>query len=56
MCGEKPAGLQFLIRWMGSPPHVRGKEDGFFQVCELIGITPACAGKSTSCCGWDTLL
>ena len=46
VCGEKPrfCGQADLVR--GSPPRVRGK--GWRTVAEalMIGITPACAGKS----------
>ena len=30
----------------GSPPHVRGKVVGCVKLCLVLGITPACAGKS----------
>ena len=48
MCGEKPGPDTASKVAGGSPPHVRGK------VCQLenhqmvVGITPACAGKSLS--------
>ena len=45
MCGEKSALSALVVKLLGSPPHVRGKGNGLFQVCELVRITPACAGK-----------
>ena len=58
VCGEKPAGLQFLIRWMGSPPRMRGKEQPAIDDYNAVRITPAYAGKSgVQCCSirrkWD---
>lgn len=48
MCGEKRVILSAWTRWLGSPPHVRGKV-GAAGLNNLIdGITPACAGKSLS--------
>ena len=45
MCGEKRVILSAWTRWLGSPPHVRGKV-GAAGLNNLIdGITPACAGK-----------
>ena len=46
MCGEKRVILSAWTRWLGSPPHVRGKV-GAAGLNNLIdGITPAYAGKS----------
>ena len=48
MCGEKE---QISIRQndpKGSPPHVRGKVSSDSAVLTMPGITPACAGKSTT--------
>ena len=48
MCGEKVVNVLEMEFKPGSPPHVRGKVNrvGVLQVDE--GITPACAGKSTT--------
>ena len=48
MCGEKERNYQKSTKRIGSPPHVRGKVAGLFQVPDTGGITPACAGKSTN--------
>ena len=50
VCGEKHPQFGTLCFTMGSPPRVRGK--GWRTVAEalMIGITPACAGKSPLCC------
>ena len=45
MCGEKPRISESLPPVRGSPPHVRGKENGVWNRRLLDGITPACAGK-----------
>ena len=46
MCGEKG----FVSGWTdgpkGSPPHVRGKVGVGVLGVSIVGITPACAGKS----------
>ena len=47
VCGEKHSLIPPLLGFGGSPPRVRGKVG---QICSFdagIGITPACAGKST---------
>ena len=47
MCGEKKsATLRPQKKW-GSPPHVRGKVEIHCYAVFDVGITPACAGKST---------
>ena len=46
MCGEKQNRSWRSPRPMGSPPHVRGKDVADFSQELVIGITPACAGKS----------
>ena len=46
LCGEKPCILQKLQRKIGSPPPMRGKDDGFWLWEKQPGITPAYAGKS----------
>ena len=45
MCGEKGCCKFSSRNHSGSPPHVRGKACGLFQLVESPGITPACAGK-----------
>ena len=45
VCGEKNAcGCESSIL-SGLPPRVRGKENGRAAVSDIMGITPACAGK-----------
>ena len=46
MCGEKMTPQVYHIWGIGSPPHVRGKVVWLFANVCLVGITPACAGKS----------
>ena len=46
MCGEKPVRMHTRTISAGSPPHVRGKVVGCVKLCLVLGITPACAGKS----------
>ena len=46
MCGEKLAFSAVRVREMGSPPHVRGKVLPLTSSGHVLGITPACAGKS----------
>ena len=50
VCGEKTEIPEAARQALGSPPRVRGK--GWRTVAEalMIGITPACAGKSPLCC------
>ena len=48
MCGEKAVGIDSPQRVLGSPPRVRGKVVHFFGAHLPDGITPACAGKSTT--------
>ena len=45
VCGEKSTGGMHMDVTSGSPPRVRGKDDGFQVVHVLLGITPTCAGK-----------
>ena len=47
VCGEKSTSEAQKSSDMGSPPRMRGKELGFHIVAVKIGITPACAGKSS---------
>ena len=46
MRGEKREHRLLLPHSRGSPPHARGKGCLIIFYCQLIGITPACAGKS----------
>ena len=48
MCGEKRPASKLQIQTLGSPPHVRGKDEKrqLFETCNRI--TPAYAGKSGS--------
>ena len=46
VCGEKAAYLRAVWVPKGSPPRVRGKAKGTDGGDPLMGITPACAGKS----------
>ena len=45
VCGEKGSRYREIIRSMGSPPRVRGKDAVLFYMADPVGITPACAGK-----------
>ena len=49
VCGEKRYGQNSKRAKEGSPPRVRGKVDDRHRVGQDIGITPACAGKRTTC-------
>ena len=46
VCGEKVLLRLKHSRKLGSPPRVRGKDVGIPMLAPVIGITPACAGKS----------
>ena len=46
VCGEKSTGQWHQISAVGSPPRVRGKEYLDNPDSHVVGITPACAGKS----------
>ena len=48
MCGEKPVKKIVRVSAQGSPPRVRGKANVYKGDKTPIGITPACAGKSTN--------
>ena len=57
-CGEKISIITMNIHHLGSPPHMRGKEDDGIYISRIDGITPAHAGKSNSffsqkCFPWD---
>ena len=47
MCGEKLILLEITAAQKGSPPRVRGKGRPQADGLPVLGITPACAGKST---------
>mgnify|MGYP000843134432 CR=1 FL=1 len=52
VCGEKSSPTSSHRKGQGSPPRMRGKASCVWIFARLIGITPACAGKSSpsSCC------
>ena len=44
-CGEKISGTMLITMHPGSPPRMRGKDDGIPILAPVMGITPAHAGK-----------
>ena len=46
VCGEKSQVVSWATLLGGSPPRVRGKASSQYAAARIIGITPACAGKS----------
>ena len=46
MCGEKKNSIGIAATGAGSPPRVRGKDASAVFADIVVGITPACAGKS----------
>ena len=46
MCGEKCCSKLRTVLRAGSPPRVRGKDASTGLADIVVGITPACAGKS----------
>ena len=48
MCGENAVPASSSIVVMGSPPRVRGKLQERLGFAEVLGLTPACAGKTHS--------
>ena len=46
VCGEKVQWDADVKELQGSPPRVRGKDTQHIICSLLVGITPACAGKS----------
>ena len=46
VCGEKISQTRRNLPLGGSPPRVRGKAGRQLGIGGLVGITPACAGKS----------
>ncbi len=55
MCGEKLAAVPSYTSTLGSPPHVRGKVGYSDMSTGALGITPACAGKSSSRNGYSRI-
>ena len=58
VCGEKGLNPVHRCCLLGSPPRMRGKDAVKRHSARGFGITPACAGKSTSAllflsCSWD---
>ena len=55
VCGENSKLASKPIKYLGSPPRVRGKQLKVYGTPEEQRITPACAGKTPHCCGgWRT--
>ena len=54
VCGEKFLKISIFHNFLGSPPRVRGKGTRMAGEPKLHGITPACAGKSTTSSSWQT--
>ena len=46
MCGKNRTNYRIQVQVLGSPPHVREKQDFENKLLELNRITPACAGKT----------
>ena len=46
MCGEKLEIPTVMVKYLGSPPHVRGEAQKLILGLLLYRITPACAGRS----------
>ena len=47
LCGEKQLPFGFLLLLPGSPPPMRGKAALYGRRTDILGITPAYAGKRT---------
>ena len=47
VCGEKSRSLYGLSWKRGSPPRVRGEASASLALLAALGITPACAGRSS---------
>ena len=47
MCGEKASDTHTDCKASGSPPRMRGKASCILVSSSTVGITPACAGKSS---------
>ena len=50
---EKTFQSLSVCRFVGSPPRMRGKARLFHELSPFTGITPAYAGKSSSCSHWS---
>ncbi|EHO16010.1 hypothetical protein HMPREF9623_01556 [Stomatobaculum longum] len=50
VCGENRFSWMSAAAHVGSPPRVRGKHHAAVEAHAVVGITPACAGKT--CKGW----
>ena len=46
-CGENKKIISLALATLGSPPHLRGKPNTPIFLPELVGITPAPAGKTS---------
>ena len=46
VCGENWHSVSRLLQMSGSPPRVRGKRSEMSRAFHVVGITPACAGKT----------
>ena len=46
VCGEKSGRVRPWRKHKGSPPRMRGKVIRCEELARVVGITPACAGKS----------
>ena len=46
MCGENVYRREMVCLRQGSPPRVRGKQVIERRLFQVVGITPACAGKT----------
>ena len=51
VCGEKRDLPDLIEQFNGSPPRVRGKDHVAEVIAHGTGITPACAGKSSTMSG-----
>ena len=49
-CGENAPAEGLNLREKGSPPQVRGKHTARYTIHDLVGITPAGAGKTLVGC------
>ena len=46
MCGENSASVRAWVAWVGSSPRVRGKRELGQGREQVVGLIPACAGKT----------
>ena len=46
MCGKDPSSTLHCVGLIGSPPHVRERRGITVTGGDVVGITPACAGKT----------